>query len=481
MKKIFAYALFLCLFSALFAQKYEAEEGDLHGIDINNELSGFSGSGYGTFVSTFQKASFPFEAENDGEFGFRITYSNLQKENERVSIKLMVDDNTYVVSQRLKSSSDFVTVNSNATVWVEKGSHKVTVLPLKGEWNLDCLEIVPVTEENRADFYPSNKLSNPNASEQAQAVFDYLVSMRGKGILSGQQIYGTNTQEIKTLVSVTGKNPAIMGIDLIDFSPSRVAHGVSGGRLVSTAKKYWQEGGLITCAWHWNAPSGLLDKDEVNKHWYDGFRKEATTFDFKNGIFNPDSKEYQEMLSDIDAIAKPLKQLRDAGVPVLWRPIHEASGGWFWWGAAGKEAYLELYKMLYDRLVNYHGLNNLIWVWNGQDPDWYPGDDLVDVVAYDSYPNPYQHNDGVAFLQKIQSGCYESKLCAISENGTLPNIVKLAQQHSVWSWFCTWNGDFVISNGKYSEKCTKESTMKLYAENPWYISRDEVPSFGQKK
>lgn len=55
-------------------------------------------------------------------------------------------------------------------------------------------------------------------------------------------------------------------------------------------------------------------------------------------------------------------------------------GAWFWWGAQGAEVYKQLWRFMYDRLVNYHKLNNLIWVWTSQvgDDIWYPGDDVVD-------------------------------------------------------------------------------------------------------
>ena len=95
--------------------------------------------------------------------------------------------------------------------------------------------------------------------------------------------------------------------------------------------------------------------------------------------------------ADIDRLAIELARLRAAGVTVLWRPLHEASGhegdGWFWWGrkrtdgVPNAQAYVLLYRHMFDRLVNAHGLHNLIWVWNGQDPAWYPGDDVVDIVG----------------------------------------------------------------------------------------------------
>ena len=75
---------------------------------------------------------------------------------------------------------------------------------------------------------------------------------------------------------------------------------------------------------------------------------------------------------------------------LLWRPLHEASGKWFWWGAKGAAPCKALWNLMYDRMVNHHGLTNLIWVWNsdGADYEWYPGDDKVDILARDFYYYP---------------------------------------------------------------------------------------------
>jgi len=51
----------------------------------------------------------------------------------------------------------------------------------------------------------------------------------------------------------------------------------------------------------------------------------------------PGTEENIALLNDIDTMARKLKQVQDAGVPVLFRPLHEAEGGWFWWGAEGPE------------------------------------------------------------------------------------------------------------------------------------------------
>ena len=90
-------------------------------------------------------------------------------------------------------------------------------------------------------------------------------------------------------------------------------------------------------------------------------------------------------MHDIDTIAVQLKKLEAAGVPVLFRPLHEAEGGWFWWGAQGPDSAKKLWRVVYERLTVKHELRNLVWVWNSVKKEWYPGDDVVDIVSADTY------------------------------------------------------------------------------------------------
>jgi hypothetical protein len=102
-------------------------------------------------------------------------------------------------------------------------------------------------------------------------------------------------------------------------------------------------------------------------------------------------------------VAWHLRQLRDAGVPVLWRPYHEMNGAWFWWGQKrGDDGYRKLYRMLFARLVRFHHLNNLIWIYganeiregvDGYEP-YYPGPDVVDVLATDVYQGAFAKDYG---------------------------------------------------------------------------------------
>jgi len=214
-------------------------------------------------------------------------------------------------------------------------------------------------------------------------------------------------------------------------------------------------GGILTLIWHWNAPKDLLSTS--SQPWWDGYNTSATTFDLSTALDGSDPEGYDLLLRDIDAIAAQLKRLANEDIPVLWRPLHEASGGWFWWGAHGAENYKTLWKLLYDRLTNVHQLNNLIWVYNGQAADWYPGDEYVDIIAEDNYVGPYDYESLYNLFYKALGYTGASKMIGLAENGTIPDPDLLAQDNAHWLFFITWSDLFVVNpktgmiSGQYNE------------------------------
>ena len=110
-------------------------------------------------------------------------------------------------------------------------------------------------------------------------------------------------------------------------------------------------------------------------------------------LITSDSPLHQRWEKYMDTAAGYLKQLQDAHIPVMWRPMHENNGTFFWWGGRpGQYGTAELYREVYNRMVNVHHLNNLVWVWNQNGPapggefyGFYPGAKYCDIVSYDNY------------------------------------------------------------------------------------------------
>jgi len=355
-------------------------------------------------------------------------------------------------------------------IYLSKGDHIVSILKYWGWTAIDRLSLVP-SDLIPDDVYDvSAKLSDKNASDNAKRLMSWLTDVYGKKVISGQYCDGgMNGNENRVINKVTGKYPAILGLDLIEYSPSRVENGSRSGS-IQKAINYWNDGGIVTFCWHWNAPS-----EYITGTWYSAFYTDHTNIDLAKIMNGEDEKGMTLLLRDIDSIAEELKKLDEAGVPVLWRPLHEASGGWFWWGATGADAYIKLYRLMYDRLTSHHDLHNLIWVWNGQSADWYPGDDVVDIIGWDIYAGEHAYSSQSAVFLEALRVTDERKMIILSEIGTVPDIDLIFRDQTIWGSFATWSGDFVVKGKNLSEKYTEEEILiKMYSDER-VIDRAEIP------
>lgn len=314
-------------------------------------------------------------------------------------------------------------------------------------------------------------LCNPDASPECRRLMDYLASIRGKKILTGQQTSYLPAKELTTIRRVTGQLPALRGFDLMSYTagtntPAQTPHCreelASNPGSVEEAVRWAKEShGLVTFCWHWFSP--LYGR---NKSFY----TEDTEFDICRAVV-PDTPEYQAAIRDIDAIALQLKRLSREHIPVLWRPLHEASGGWFWWGAKTAEAYQSLYLLMYERLTHFHGLNNLIWVWNSPAPGWYPGDDYVDILSTDIYAKAHDYgplSSDYAFVRSFS----QKKPAALGENGPIPDPDLLQSSQTSWLWFLTWGGGFAET-----EEHTTFAHLKHVYDSSYTVKLADLPKF----
>ena len=224
------------------------------------------------------------------------------------------------------------------------------------------------------------------------------------------------------------------------------------------------------------------------------YSDEITNFSFKNAV-TPGTKEYEIIIRDIDTAAIKLQKLEAAGVPVLWRPLHEASGSWFWWGVADKESqeyYQKLWYMVFDRLENYHKLTNLIWVWNGQAKKAMVNENTYDIASIDVYPNTPDYSELASSYKILAGQVGTKKMIALSECGYIPDPEKIYAETSEvkWLYYLPWNGEFLLKttgtgaavtnlNGTPSvneERLTVEYLQKVYSSDK-IITLSELPTF----
>lgn len=447
---------------------YEAEDGTLSGkAKTESSKKGYSGTGYVTGLEQDgDGCTFHIDITQEGfyDLSFVTASQGGHKENS-----ILVDGES--LGMLVSESGSFET-SVFERVYLSVGSHEVAFLKSWGWVMVDSLT-VGASEALPDDLYDvSAKLVNPNATENAKRLMSYLADIYGKQILSGQYSDSMYGLERAAVWRTTGEYPAVLGLDMMEYSPSRVANG-STTQAVENAVEYWEQGGIVTFVWHWNAPEKYL-----TGVWYSGFYKEYTNIDLKKIMDGGDAEGYDLLIRDIDAVAEQLKRLQDAGVPVLWRPLHEASGGWFWWGNAGADAYKQLYILLYDRLTNHHGLNNLIWVWNGQAADWYPGDEYVDIIGEDIYPGERVYTSQIKKFLEASKYTKEKKMIVLSENGCLFDPDLALRDGAMWGFFATWGGEFVLANNKLnrlSEKYTQEEMVKKVYAHEAVVTFSELP------
>ncbi|HLP77633.1 MAG TPA: glycosyl hydrolase, partial [Candidatus Paceibacterota bacterium] len=312
-------------------------------------------------------------------------------------------------------------------------------------------------------FQPDTPVT-PDASREAQSLLAFLSDIYGKKTLSGQQRGwrdATNelSFEFDYIKRHTGKLPVIVGLDLSGVTMQRPGR-TNSHEVVDQAIDWHKRNGVVMICWHWHVPTG-------NRAFY----TKDTDFDLRQALIEG-TPEHTGILRDIDTIAEELKLLRDAHVPVLWRPLHEANGRWFWWGAQGAEPCVKLWRLMFDRLTTEHHLNNLIWVFSpgaSMDlADWYPGDAYVDIIGQDHYPMDGNHAPAKDVFDELVAFGRDTKLVGMSENGPIPDLELMQQQKADWLFFVTWSGDILTG------KNTPEQLRAAF-NHPRVLNLDDLP------
>ncbi len=454
-----------------FSKTYEAENGKLsNDMSVISDSNASGGKSVGKFENDRSYCQISITVPADAVYDIVIRSKAIggSKENDIYADGKKVGTFT---SENNKFSDYTV-----SAVSLTKGDHNIRIIKSWGWIELDKITVKTGAKISNSTYNVTSSLVNRNATANTKKLYSFLKDSYGKYVITGQQCDGgINGNEFKAIKNLTGDYPALLGLDMMDYTPSRTAFGASSSA-VEKAIEFANKGGIVTFCWHWNAPTEYLNSTANNSDgWWGGFYTKSSKFDIAKVMNGQDAKGKKLLDRDIKEIAKQLKRLEKAGVPVIWRPLHEASGGWFWWGAKGSDAYKKLWKYLYNELTNTYGCNNLIWVYNGQSADWYPGDEYVDIVGEDIYPGNHVYDPQVSrFKQAISYGS-KTKITALTENGCIFDIDSAVSINALWCWFMTWGGEFTVNGSNYSEKYTEKSIIKKMYASKYSLTLGSLP------
>ena len=477
----------------------KAECEDLSGAELwtsiyENQLPGYSGEGFAYVTS--KAITLEVEAPEEGMYQIDVRYAQILDKSGR--------DQTISVNGKKNMIkfpyTDKWTDISMGVFRLNKGTNEIEISP---QYGYAAYDTITITKAMPNDYSKATStLTDSDATSETKALMKYLKSVYGNHILSGQQeIYGGGMngdgnmeKEFDWLLENTGRLPAIRGFDMMNYNPLYGWEDGTTERLIDWVTK---KGGIATVCWHINVPIDFKNYtlgDEVD--WkdctYKNYQSSNGTFDTSKAVVEG-TKEYEYFMAAVDDLAEQLLLCQEAGVPIIFRPLHEAQGNegnygdgtaWFWWGDRGAEVYKELWKLLYTTLTEKYELHNLIWEFNSYNyansPTWYPGDDHVDIVAYDKYNVENNRDDGlssgpnVSAISRIFNYLYNlvdgGKMLAISECDTVPTVENMTVEDAGWLYFCPWYGDYLMS-----ERYQDPETLSEIYNSDYCITLDELP------
>jgi mannan endo-1,4-beta-mannosidase len=432
---------------SLHAQKFEAENAAL--------------SGGATVISSASRSNGKYVAQNGGNLIFNINiggtgyydiYINAAAPGGSKINGFFVDGNSINFST---SNTDYESTKLVPGLRLTSGAHTLKIIKSWGYIDIDYIELKSVSASDR--FNSNTALVTPEPTDQVQRLYQFIYDNYGSRIISGVMTLNS-MDEVNWLKTNTGKEPALVGLDFMHCNRGYAWYNED--EPLNDAKNYYLKNGIAAFNWHWRDP--MRDTEE--------FYTDKTDFDV-NHVFDESSAEYQAMISDIDYISAQFKKLQDDGVPAIWRPLHEAAGGWFWWGAKGPAPCKKLWQVMYDRMVNHNGVKNLIWVWTREPNDdaWYPGDEYVDIVSRDIYKDG-DHTSQILEFTDMNERYGRKKMITLSECGSFPDPDNLKTDGAAWSWFMPWYGGFV-RDSKYNSLTLWQKTM----DHEYVVTLDEMP------
>ena len=481
--------------------KFEFEDGTMTGTGgVKADDASASGGKYYYLESNSDTCTLKVTVPETGMYNITVRYQAAYGEKIQNLYVNGVDQGQLSFTSKEWTDLDCGTVKLN------KGDNEIMI---KSSWGWTNFDYLTVSSADLPEIKATQTTPcDPKATAETKSLMNYFAEVYGNHIISGQQeIYQYGPHGLETefeyLKDLTGHYPAIRGFDYGNRCCELFGANDDGStdRIIDWVKN---KGGIATASFHLNVPKDFKNYTggtvpfEQTTYSAKIDDKPATDFVTANA-YKEGTKEYDYYRAALKRLATEFNKLEAEGVPVVWRPLHEAegsggeNGSWFWWGKEGSAVYKELWKYTYKTLTEDFNCHNLIWEWNSYNyetsPDWYPGDEYVDIIGYDKYnctvylqENNWQpslvHNDSAisstfyGIMQKYNS----AKMVSMAENDCFSTVDNLQSEKAGWLYFCTWydggsdNINF-LSNPTFN---TKEDTIAMY-QSDYCLTLDEMP------
>lgn len=350
-----------------------------------------------------------------------------------------------------------------------------------GTADIDCIIIEDTDRVGSSAYAVGGVCVTPKASAKTLELLQSLTFKYGDKVFAAQNVSCGSNAELEAVYIETKRFPAIRVSELaLALKDDPYSSSVMIDEL-SHAKTWNADGGILSYAWHWYSPNetrGTLREnfdlpsalERVDPSELALLDKDAMQLQADNALLPQGAMALAE---DIDLLAVTLKEFADADIPIIFEPIPDGDTGLYWWGGDA-ESYKTLWILTFDRLTKYHGLNNLIWVWNNSNFDYYPGDSYVDIIGqsfYELTTSSFAGRFG-AIAEDNRTG---RKPIAITACATLPSIDNMFRDNAMWLWVAPDSGGYTIdSTGKLSEAYTKKSAFRVFYNNDKVITLDEL-------
>lgn len=279
--------------------------------------------------------------------------------------------------------------------------------------------------------------TDKKATKETVELFKSLFQLQHKGIMYGHQddlMYGTTwwyEKDRSDTKEFTGDYPAVAGFELgdLELGRERSLDSVSFVQIAEQIKAHYQRGGVITISWHANNPLTIQLPKSANARMH-GTAWDVSSKEVVASIL-PGGKNHEMFNAWLERLATFFISLKDdkgTPIPFIFRPYHEHSGSFFWWGTTicTDEQYAALWRYTVEFLRDCKNLHNILYAYNTdrvtsleQYLKGYPGDDIIDMLSLDMYDRGPQFGPELdhALNFMTREAISRNKLTALSETG----------------------------------------------------------------